>query len=355
MSAMGKRPSVFEFLMIFLSGIVMKSFDCVSPGAVALVKYDNGRSLAFSYGVEDVESGAFITADSIFDLASVSKQFTAFSVLLLEKAGVLNLYDPIGKYIPEINHYAADVNILNLIYHTSGLPCLFDIAESKGISFHDRYSKDDILQGLSEQSGLIFNPGTKFEYSNTGYFLLYQIVERASGKRFADFLQEDIFLPLGMSRSFLAAEGGDNSRRVTGYIRSEQSQYEVSESPWDVFGASLVYSSVNDLMKWGNNFSTGQVGGRKLIDKMLSPLSEIGEHGECISDFEPYCFGLQAEESELGVIYNHQGSTFGGESHFSRSQNRSFTLAVLSNIEGYDTVDLAEKLCDGSVLFDHID
>lgn len=330
----------------------MKNVDRLSPGAAALVRYDDGRTLAFQYGVENLDCGKLISADSIFDLASVSKQFTAFSVLLLEKAGLLNLLEPIKKIIPEISHYAAGINSLNLIYHTSGLPCIFDIADAKGISFHDNYSKDDILIGISERSSLLFKPGTKFEYSNTGYFLLSLIVERISGIPFADFLQEEIFLPLGMNRSFLAEEAGDKSRSVTGYIRTVQGKYEVSHSLWEVFGASLICSSANDLIKWGNNFSTGQVGGKKLIDRMLSPLSNIGENGERIDDFQPYCFGLQAEESEVGIVYNHGGSTFGGESHFSRSQHQGFTLAVLSNIEDYDVVGLAEKLRSGLNLID---
>ncbi|MDH2067207.1 serine hydrolase domain-containing protein [Pantoea sp. GD03673] len=318
------------------------------PGVIALMQYDDGKSLEFSSGVESIQANSPIDRNSIFDIASLSKQFTAFCILLLEKKGELKLNSLLSHYIPEADVFKDDITIENLIYHTSGLPCLFDIAEEKGIDYFSQFSRDEIISGVFEQRHLHFTPGSKHEYSNTGYILLARIVENITGKSFADFVKQEVFRPIGMSHSFVF-EGNSEKRAVSGYQKKENNVFAPVFSPWDVVGAGLVYSSASDLMKWGLNFCSGLVGGKELIKRMLTPLPALTEAGVMIEEYSPYCFGIERDEDASGEIYCHLGSTFGRESYFIRSQQKGFTLTVLSNIEEYDVSATALKLFNGMI------
>ncbi|WP_421506028.1 serine hydrolase domain-containing protein [Erwinia rhapontici] len=318
-----------------------------SPGAIALMQFDDGRAIEFRMGVEDTLTGVPINKNSIFDLASVSKQFTAFSILILEKSGLLNLNDHLSDYIPEVAFFSDNITIENLIYHTSGLPCLFDVAEDKKISYYSPFSHEDIIKGICERGNLKFTPGTRHEYSNTGYIFLAQVVKKASGLSFPDFVKKEIFAPLDMNNSFVFDGLSMDKGTVNGYQKNDNDIFVPVYSPWEVTGAGLVHSSVSDLMKWGQNFSSGLVGGKELIRKMLTPLPLTNDTNIMIEDHNSYCFGIELDEDKSGRIYCHQGSTFGRETYFVRSQDAAYTLAVLSNIEGYDVCSMAVRLYNG--------
>lgn len=314
------------------------------PGVIALIKYDSGKKLELTEGYEDINSNVPINGESIFDIASLSKQFTAFSLLLLERDSNLCLNDRIHDYLPNLGSYANGITIQNLLHHTSGLPCIFDIASAKNIDYLSKFTPSDMIKGLNDLNLTHFTPGTKYEYSNTGYILLAKIVENVSGQYFSDFINKEIFIPLGMKNSFISNGISMAKKPVTGYEMDTQGSFVISSSPWDVTGAGLVHSSANDLMKWGANFSTGTIGGKELIKKMLTPLPKKLAKGENIEDYVPYCFGIEYENNELGENYCHQGSTFGRESYFIRSQHKGFTLVVLSNIESFNIISIANKL-----------
>lgn len=318
-----------------------------TPGVVALMQYDDGRLFEFNMGVENTITNKKINRDSIFDIASVSKQFTAFSILLLEKNGDLELTDKISKYMPEALIFECEISIENLIYHTSGLPCLFDIAEKEGVGFFSEFSNENIISAIFKERKLNFIPGTKFEYSNTGYILLARIVEIISGKKFSKFVKSEIFDPLSMKNSFVSSGLIKERFSVTGYELNEKKEFSPVFSPWGVIGAGLVFSTANDLMKWGMNFSSGFVGGKELIKKMLTPLPVFNGSGIKIEGHSPYCFGIERDEDSSGEIYCHLGSTFGGESYFIRSEYNGFTLVALSNVENYDVSATADNIFNG--------
>lgn len=318
-----------------------------TPGVIALMQYDDGRSFQFSEGVEDTLTNSPIDRNSIFDIASVSKQFTAFSILLLEQRGALKSNDLLSQYIPEATVIEDDISLENLIYHTSGLPCLFDIAKKKGIDYFSEFKSEGIIAGIFEERHLHFTPGTKHEYSNTGYILLAQVVENVSGTSFADFVKKEIFYPLGMHNSFVSDGLARMEVAVSGYHKNENNVFSPVFSPWGVMGAGLVHSSAGDLMKWGLNFSSGLVGGDELIRKMLTPLPRLTDAGIMVEEHSSYCFGIELDKNASGEIYCHLGSTFGRESYFIRSQHENFTLVILSNIEDYDVSATALKLFNG--------
>ncbi|WKX25648.1 serine hydrolase domain-containing protein [Tatumella ptyseos] len=318
------------------------------PGVIAVMQYDHGLAFEYSIGVEDIIREVSINRDSVFDIASVSKQFTAFSILLLEQQGLLELNDLLSRYVPEAAAFEADITLEHLIYHTSGLPCLFEIAEEKGIDYFSDFSKENILKGVLEKTSVYFTPGTKYQYSNTGYMFLAQVVEHISGLTFSEFIKKEIFDPLGMRHSFVSDGLNKEQKAVTGYQKFNNTFYSIF-SPWGVVGAGLVHSSVTDLLKWGRNFLSGSLGGQRLLNKMLTPLPSLTDAGIVIEDHCSYCFGLELEKEDFGDVYCHAGSTFGRESYFLRSQEEGFTLVVLSNIEDYDVSGIAEQLLHSRV------
>src|SRR5256885_4555346 len=172
-----------------------------SPGC-ALAGYRGGKIIyAKGYGLANIEENVVITPRSVFDIGSTSKQFTAASILLLEKQGKLSVNDDIHKFLPELPNYGQKVTILQLLNHTSGLRDYLTLFELAGIHIDSVTTDADALALITRQKALNFAPGTDWLYSNTGYFLLSTIVQRVSGKSLRDFAAENIFAPLEMTHT----------------------------------------------------------------------------------------------------------------------------------------------------------
>lgn len=315
-----------------------------TPGFVSLLCFDDGRCHERSIGVESIATQRPLGRDTVFDLASVSKQFTAFCLLLLEQEGLLALTDPISRFVPEVSGYSYQVTLQDLVYHVGGMPDFIEIALSKGIGFTDELSADGILSILSEQTKSSFRVRERFEYSNTGYFLLAIAIERASGVCLADYARTRIFEPLAMDHTFILEGASQDDRVATGYAKGDGRTYILSRNPWCSLGASLVHSSAADLMKWAENFLTGKVGGHVLIEKMLTPLALTNNRGVAIIGHSAYCFGISMEKDSNGVKFCHEGATAGFSSYFERSLEKGYSIAVLSNIEDYEVDQLAAAL-----------
>lgn len=191
---------------------------------------------------------------------------------------MLELNNLLSRYVPEAAAFEADITLEHLIYHTSGLPCLFEIAEEKGIHYFSDFSKENILKGVLEKTSVYFTPGTKYQYSNTGYMFLAQVVEHISGLTFSEFIKKEIFDSSGMRHSFVSDGLNKEQKAVTGYQKFNNTFYSIF-SPWGVVGAGLVHSSVTDLLKWGRNFLSGSLGGQRLLNKMLTPLPSLTDAG----------------------------------------------------------------------------
>ncbi|MGH9675832.1 MAG: serine hydrolase domain-containing protein, partial [Candidatus Acidiferrum sp.] len=172
-----------------------------SPGCAVAV-YRNGRIIhERGYGLANIEEDVPITPQTVFDIGSTSKQFTAASILLLEKQGKLSVNDDVRKYIPELPDYRHKITILQLLNHTSGLRDYLTLMDLAGINMDSVTTDEDALQLITRQKALNFEPGSDWLYSNTGFFLLSIVVNRVSGKTLREFAAENIFNPLGMSHT----------------------------------------------------------------------------------------------------------------------------------------------------------
>ena len=227
-----------------------------APGAAVLVGRNGRTVFRRGYGVTDLRTLGPIDARTDFRLASFTKQFTAAAIMLLARDGKLHYDDHLTDFFPEFPAYGKSITVRNLLNHTSGLEDYEDllmkqypdIPEDKVPQIHDA----GVLKILEQQSSGEFAPGTKWEYSNSGYALLAMIVEKVSGKSFGQFLQERIFIPLKMQNT-LAYEKGKNEvpHRAYGHSKKDGRWQETDQSATSaVLGDGGIYSSLDDLAKW---------------------------------------------------------------------------------------------------------
>jgi CubicO group peptidase (beta-lactamase class C family) len=250
-----------------------------SPGcSLGIIR--NGKLLySRGYGYANIEHAIPIAADTVFDIGSTSKQFTAMAILLLEQDGKLSIDDDIRKHLPELPDYGTPVTIRQALNHTSGLRDYLTLFSLAFYGPDDFYTDDDVLAMLTRQKGLNFEPGSEHLYSNSGYFLMSTLVKRVSGKTLRQFAAERIFRPLGMTNTHFHDNHKELvAKRATGYRpRYDGKGFDIAMSTLDMVGDGGVHTSVNDLLKWDRNFYSHTVGGPELLAKMQIPgLSNYG-------------------------------------------------------------------------------
>ncbi|HEY4955860.1 MAG TPA: serine hydrolase domain-containing protein, partial [Gemmatimonadaceae bacterium] len=227
----------------------MKSYDGAGPGASLLVVRDGKPIIRRSYGLANLETGTAATPETNYRLASLTKQFTATAILLLVQDGKLTLDDRIRKWLPSLPSAFDSVTITHLLTHTSGSVAYEDlIPEGTKTQLHDA----DVLRLLESQDSTYFKPGSGYRYSNSGYSLLSLIVEHASGMRFSRFLNDRIFVPLGMTHTVAYEEGVSTvANRAFGYTMKNGTWTRKDQSLTSaVLGDGGIYSSIDDLAKW---------------------------------------------------------------------------------------------------------
>lgn len=298
-----------------------------SPGCSVAVYRDGKIILAKGYGLANIEENVPIAPQSVFDIGSTSKQFTAASILLLEKQGKLSINDDVHKYIPELPDYGQKITILNLLNHTSGLRDYLTLMDLAGINIDSVTTDDDALQIITRQKALNFPPGSEFLYSNTGFFLLSVIVKRVSGHTLREFATENIFKPLGMTHTQYRDEHGFliPNRAMAYDPDKEKNGYTLDVSYFEQTGDGAVHTSVEDLLKWDENFYTGQVGGKDF-------LKEIQEQGKLNSGKTlEYAKGLFIADYRGLHTVSHGGAWGGYRAELLRFPEQHFSVACLCN------------------------
>jgi len=312
-----------------------------SPGC-ALGIYNAGQvAYTRGYGMANLEHGVPITPQTVFDLGSTSKQFTAMSVLLLEEERKLSLDDDVRKWIPELPRYAKPVTIRHLLHHTSGLRDYLTLMWLRGVNFDGVTTATDAVSIITRQRETNFEPGSEYLYSNSGYFLLSEIVRRVSGKSLADFARERIFTPLGMEVTHFH---DDHTmivpRRATGYAPRTGGAFRISMSGFEQIGDGSVMTTVEELARWDGNFYTGSVGGRQLLARMET-------RGSLTSGRElDYAFGLVVGNYRGLRTIRHGGSWAGYRADLLRFPEERTSIAVLCNLTTAAPGRLAQRVAD---------
>jgi CubicO group peptidase (beta-lactamase class C family) len=313
-----------------------------SPGCAAAV-YRNGRIIyARGYGLANIEEDVPIVPQSVFDIGSTSKQFTAASILLLEKQGKLSVNDDVRKYIPELPDYGPKITILHLLNHTSGLRDYLTLMELAGINIDSVTTDEDALQIITRQKALNFAPGSDWLYSNTGFFLLSIIVKRASGETLREFAAANIFNPLGMTHTqFRDDHTALIANRAMAYDPKERKDgYALNVSYFEQTGDGAVHTSVEDLLKWDENFYSGQVGGKEF-------LTEIQEQGKLNNGkVLDYAKGLFITDYRGLHTVSHGGSWGGYRAELLRFPEQHFSVACLCNRGDANPTRRAHQVAD---------
>ncbi|HXJ04267.1 MAG TPA: serine hydrolase domain-containing protein [Candidatus Acidoferrum sp.] len=313
-----------------------------SPGCAVAV-YKEGRiSYAKGYGLANLEESVPITPESVFDIGSTSKQFTAASILLLERQGKLSVNDDVRKYIPELPDYGQKITILHLLNHTSGLRDYLALMGLAGINTDSVTKDEDALQIITRQKALNFEPGSDWLYSNTGFFLLSIIVKRVSGKPLREFAADNMFSPLGMTRTqYRDDHTALIPNRAMAYDPREiKDGYTLDVSYFEQTGDGAVHTSVEDLLKWDENFYSGQVGGKEF-------LAELQEHGKLNSGkVLDYAKGLFIGDYRGLHTVSHGGSWGGYRAELLRFPEQHFSVACLCNRSDANPTRRARQVSD---------
>src|SRR5438477_1641795 len=298
-----------------------------SPGCALAVARGGEIIYEKGYGLANIEEGVEITPRSVFDIGSTSKQFTAASILLLEKQGKLSVQDDIRKYLPEIPDYGHKITILHLLNHTSGLRDYLALFELAGMNIDSVTTDDDALAILARQRALNFEPGSDWLYSNSGFFLLSVIVKRASGKTLREFAAENIFEPLQMKQTIFRDEHNllVPNRALAYDPKDAGAGYTLNVSYFEQTGDGAVHTSVEDLLKWDENFYSGKLGGPAF-------LAEIQEPGK-LNDGKTldYAKGLFVGKYRGLRFVDHGGSWGGYRAQLLRFPDQHFSVACLCN------------------------
>ncbi len=324
---------------------VFESFRSTDgPGCAVGVSRDGEAVFERGYGMANLETDTPIRPTSIFHVASVSKQFTAAAIMLLDRDGKLSVDDNIRKYLPEIPDYGTPITIRHLLTHTSGLRDQWSLlALARGRFEEDRITEADVLDIVSRQTALNFKPGSEYLYSNTGFTLLGVIVKRVSGKSLRDFAQERIFTPLGMTRTHFH---DDYTMLVPGrtsaYVphTGGGAAWSVSIPNFDTYGATSLYTTVGDLLKWEANLDHPVVGDAAMFSRMqtTTPLTT--------GDTSSYGFGLVMGSYRGARVVEHNGADAGYRSYVGRFPDKKLAIAIACNSATANTTALARGVAD---------
>lgn len=320
---------------------LVAQFDHPDAPGVSAAVYRAGRVVySKAAGMADLEHNVRLTTASVFDVASMSKQFTAMAVVLLHEDGRLSLDDDIRKFIPEI-HAEKKLSIRELLQHTSGIRDYLDLMDLAGENPDNRVvSQSEVLDIAGTQHQLNFNPGDAFRYENTSYALMATLVQRISGKSLREFAAERIFQPLGMN----ATQFRDNH---TDLIKNRACGYEPRDVGWsgimpiyDEVGDGGVWTTVEDHAKWDANFYLPRVGSERAQRLLLSQATL--NNGRKMS----YALGLFVDTYRGFTLVSHGGVDPGYRAQMLRFPSERLTVAVLANNPAYDVEGLARKIAD---------
>jgi CubicO group peptidase (beta-lactamase class C family) len=312
-----------------------------TPGCALGISQDGRIVYERGYGMSELQYGLAITPQSIFHVASISKQFTAFSAALLAQDGKLSLDDDIRKYLPEIPDYGTPITVRQLMHHVSGLRDQWQLLGYAGWRFpEDLITEQDVLNIVRRQKGLNFTPQHEWLYSNTGFTLLAVIVKRVSGVSLREFAQQRIFAPLGMTHTHFH---DDHSMIVPGRTSAYEARvsgWKISIPDFDTYGATSLFTTTGDLLKWMANLDHPTVGTAALVAE--------AQTSAVLSDGTPanYGYGLSLGKYRGLTAIGHGGADAGYRAQVERYPERGLAIAVLCNASSSGPNVLVRRVAD---------
>src|SRR5688572_6785056 len=325
---------------------VFQRFDRTTSPGCALGVYQDGKiQYARGYGMASLEHGVALTPRSVLDVGSISKQFTAMAILMLQKEGKLSLDDPIRKYIPEMPAYADKITLRRALSQTSGLRDLYTMMGQTGRTFEG--DTIDALRVITRSAEPNYEPGARYLYTNSGWILAAQIVYRLTGKTLAQFAQERIFAPLGMHDTrYLADARTVIPNGAEGYAPQPGGGFRLARSTYDgaILGAGAVHTTVEDFGRWLNNYDSATVGGRDILETMTTATTLNDGSPARSGATQAYAVGLSVGTLRGLRVVSHGGSWAGYRGHFLRFPDQRFAVATFCNLSTSGPDSLARKV-----------
>lgn len=295
------------------------------PGLSVIITKKDSILYKGNFGSANLDEKSSITETTIFDIASVSKQFTGMAIALLEEKGKININDKIIKYLPDLSEAMSDITVNQLVHHTSGIrdwPMLFAL---KGWQPEEPLTLDDIYEILKKQESLNFTPGTEFLYSNSNYNLLAKIIESVTDSTFESWIHENIFTPLEMENTYIVESNNSKENVIANSYVYNGKDYLYFSNNLSAFGSSSIMSSTADMLKWLSNFNSKILGGNDAFNK-------ITQKGNLnISKTINYGYGLNITEIIGKKSYYHDGAWGGYRSGIVYFPEESVGVVILSN------------------------
>lgn len=309
--------------------------DQNNPGMAVSVIKDGDVVYSKGFGSANLEYDIPITTKTIFHSASLSKQFTAFAILLLEAEGKLSLDDDVRKYIPEVPNFGKTITLRHLASHSSGLRDQWRLLNMAGYRIDDVITTKHIMKLVARQKALNFDPGDEDSYSNTGFTLLAEVVARVSGQSFAEFTNERIFMPLNMDNTqFYDDHEKIVKNRAYSYSKTDNG-YKKRTLSFATVGPTSLFITAEDFTQWALNFENPKVGSKAIIEKLNTrpELNNGKKNGFALGQIRGLYQGIE--------VFVHSGSDAGYRAYFVRIPEHKLSVIVLANLSSISPIDQA--------------
>lgn len=346
-SGLAQAPTAPQIDRIF-AAVTSKT----EPGLAVVVRKDSQTVLEQAYGMRDLRSSLPIDVHTNFRLASFTKQFTAMAIMLLVHDGKLRYEDHITDIFPEFPAYGRQITIRNLLNHTSGLQDYEDLLmkqyEGRPWQTIPQIDDEGVLNLLEQQSNTKFPPGSKWEYCNSGYVLLSNIVRKVSGQPFRDFLRGRIFMPLKMDNTLVFQYGKNQvANRAYGYTNDSGVWLETDQSTTSAtLGDGGIYSSVDDLIKWDDALRSHTLLNETEFRPAVTPVAVPEQTSVSAKENEGYGFGWFLDRYRAHPRMWHTGSTMGFQTVIERFPHSNLSVIVLANRVDLNPKDLADNVAN---------
>lgn len=312
-----------------IDSLVALQLKDVAPGGVVGVISKGEIVYQQSYGLMNLGQNLPVDEQTLFDMASVAKQFTAFAILLLENEGKLQLDEDIRTYLPELPDFGHEVTVRHLLQHTSGIASTDVLRLFAGISLDEPWTQQDEIALIASYPMLNFEPNTQFTYSNAGYSLLARLVETVSGMDFASYLKSTIFDPLHMHSAFVNDRAGKAVEHMAIGYKVEEEEFVPCSSTEDYnYGPGNIFASLQDMIKWGKNFFSPIIGNERLIQNIFDRYNTLA-NGDSID----YTYGFFIHEHKGIKMVEHSGGVPGFRNQFMIFPDEDLLIIAMFNNE----------------------
>ena len=308
-------------------------------GAIGIMQ--NGEVIySKAFGLASLEYQVPNTTETIFNVGSVSKQFTAMGIVLLQEKGLLSIDDDIRKYLPDMPDFGHTITIRHMLHHTSGMRSLHAMLRLAGWRDDDSRTNEDLYRFMLNQKELNFIPGDEYLYCNTGYMLMVNIIENVTKEKFPQWMKANVFKPLGMSNTYVE----DRYDRIvpnnaTSYYGAKDDFFRAVEY-WGYVGSGNVHSTTNDLLTWLQNFSTPSSEWSSAFE-LLKTTDELNDGSE-----NNYAFGVSLDEFKGYKRVQHGGAIGGFRAYASTYPEEQLSIAVLTNFSSSNSGGIERNIAN---------